>query len=64
MTKPLTEIEVSAVYDGELDATEVFVSLIKEKYGGKAKSPIVTLEKVPYNEDEAQENPFPSGLCG
>lgn len=28
-----TKIEVTTVFDGELDATDVFVSLISQKYG-------------------------------
>ena len=33
MAKNKTEIHVTAVFDGELDATDVFVSLISQKYG-------------------------------
>ena len=32
MAKNKTEIYVSAVYDGQLDATDVFVDLIAQKY--------------------------------
>ena len=32
MAKSKTEIQVTAVFDGELDATDVFVSLIAQKY--------------------------------
>ena len=35
MAKNKTSIKVTAVFDGELDATEVFVSLIAQKYAGK-----------------------------
>lgn len=35
MAKNKTSINVTAVFDGELDATEVFVSLIAQKYAGK-----------------------------
>lgn len=31
--KNKTEIHVTTVFDGELDATDVFVSLISQKYG-------------------------------
>ena len=33
MAKTKTEIHVTTVCDGELDATDVFVSLIAQKYG-------------------------------
>ena len=33
MAKNKTKIEVTTVFDGELDATDVFVSLISQKYG-------------------------------
>ena len=32
MAKNKTEIHVTTVFDGELDATDVFVSLISPKY--------------------------------
>ena len=32
MAKNKTEIHVTTVFDGELDATDVFVSLIAQKY--------------------------------
>ena len=32
MAKSKTEIHVTTVFDGELDATDVFVSLIAQKY--------------------------------
>lgn len=35
MAKNKTSINVTAVFDGELDATDVFVSLIAQKYAGK-----------------------------
>ena len=34
MAKNKTKIEVTTVFDGELDATDVFVSLISQKYSG------------------------------
>ena len=33
MAKNRTEIHVTTVFDGELDAADVFVSLIAQKYG-------------------------------
>ena len=35
MAKSKTEIHVTTVFDGELDATDVFVSLIAQKYSQK-----------------------------
>ena len=35
MAKNKTSIKVTAVFDGELDATDVFVSLIARQYAGK-----------------------------
>ena len=56
MAKNKTEIHVTTVFDGELDATDVFVSLISQKYGKtNAKE---------YKEDEVQKSQIPSGLCG
>ena len=40
MAKNKTEIHVTTVFDGELDATDVFVSLISQKYG-KTNGPAV-----------------------
>ena len=50
MAKSKTEIQVTAVFDGELDATDVFVSLIAQKYSQR--------------KDNVQQNRVPSGLCG
>ena len=36
MAKNKTEIHVTTVFDGELDATDVFVSLISQKYGSRS----------------------------
>lgn len=35
MAKNKTSINVTAVFDGELDATDVFVSLIARQYAGQ-----------------------------
>ena len=40
MAKNKTSINVTAVYDGELDATDVFVSLIAQKYHNKGSENI------------------------
>ena len=45
MAKNKTEIHVTTVFDGELDATDVFVSLISQKYGKtNAQEFIIKLE--------------------
>ena len=38
MAKTKTEIHVTTVFDGELDATDVFVSLIAQKYGQNTRA--------------------------
>ena len=58
MAKNKTEIHVTTVFDGELDATDVFVSLISQKYGK------TNTKDISYNEDEVQKSQIPSGLCG
>ena len=77
MAKNKTSINVTAVFDGELDATEVFVSLIAQKYAGKyhdkgsenvyskniSKDFLVKSQDAVYNDSEVQKSQ-PSGLCG
>ena len=65
MAKAKTEIHVTAVFDGELDAADVFVSLIAQKYGqNTGKDNLVKTQEKEYNQDEVQKNRVPSGLCG
>ncbi len=45
MAKNKTEIHVTTVFDGELDATDVFVSLISQKYGNKIQKNILLKRK-------------------
>ena len=57
--------EATTVFDGELDATDVFVSLISQKYGKtNAKEYLAKKKDISYNEDEVQKSQIPSGLCG
>lgn len=77
MAKNKTSINVTAVFDGELDATEVFVSLIAQKYAGKyhdkgsenihsennSKDFLAKSQDTVYNDSEVQKSQ-PSGLCG
>lgn len=76
MAKNKTSIKVTAVFDGELDATDVFVSLIARKYArqyaGKyhdkgseniSKDYLVKSQDTVYNDSEVQKSQ-PSGLCG
>ncbi|MCI9387897.1 MAG: hypothetical protein HFH77_16515 [Lachnospiraceae bacterium] len=72
MAKNKTSINVTAVFDGELDATDVFVSLIARQYAGKyhdkgsennSKDFLVKSQDTVYNDGEVQKSQ-PSGLCG
>ena len=65
MAKNKTEIHVTTVFDGELDATDVFVSLIAQKHTRKIdKEYLAKTQEMKYNEDEVQKSQIPSGLCG
>ena len=65
MAKNKTEIHVTTVFDGELDATDVFVSLISQKYGKtKVQEYLAKKKDIGYNEVEVQKSQIPSGLCG
>ena len=63
MAKQKTRIHVTTVYDGELDATDVFVNLIVQKYKN-TKEYLAKTQEMVYNIDEVQKNQIPSGLCG
>ena len=53
MAKTKTEIHVTTVFDGELDATDVFVSLIAQKYGqNTSKENLAKTQDLEYNKDE------------
>ena len=65
MAKNRTEIHVTTVFDGELDATDVFVSLIAQKHSRKInKEYLAKTQEIRYNKDEVQSDRVPSGLCG
>lgn len=69
MAKNKTMIHVTTVFDGELDATDVFVSLIAQKHSQKKvaikeKEYLVKTQDMMYNKDEVQRTTVPSGLCG
>lgn len=67
MAKNRTEIDVSAVYDGQLDATDVFVGLIAQKYGKNrdfTEECLVNVQGSDYNDGKARQGLAPSGLCG
>ena len=65
MAKSKTEIHVTTVFDGELDATDVFVSLIAQKYSQRNdKEYLVKKQDLGYNKDKVQSDHVPSGLCG
>ncbi len=65
MAKTKTEIHVTTVFDGELDAADVFVSRIVQKYGqDTGKRNLAKKQEMEYNKDKVQKNRVPSGLCG
>lgn len=64
MAKNKTEIKVTAVYDGELDASDVFIDLIAQKYGKNSNEHLVRKECMEYNNVKGSKEPKPSGLCG
>lgn len=65
MAKNRTEIHVTTVFDGELDATDVFVSLIAQKHTRKMdKEYLAKSQEIGYNKDEVPCDRVPSGLCG
>lgn len=66
MAKNKTEIYVSAVYDGQLDAMDVFVDLIARKYGENrdfTEESLVNARGSDYNDGKARQGLAPSGLC-
>ena len=65
MANNKTEIQVTTVVDGELDAPDLFVSLISQKYGKTNTKEYPAKKKdMKYNADEVQKSQIPSGLCG
>ncbi len=65
MAKNRTEIHVTTVFDGELDAADVFVSLIAQKYKqNDRKKNLAKTQEMRYNKDEVPSDRVPSGLCG
>ncbi len=65
MAKNRTEIHVTTIFDGELDAADVFVSLIAQKYNqNDRKKNLAKTQEMRYNKDEVPSDRVPSGLCG
>ncbi len=65
MAKNRTEIHVTTVFDGELDAADVFASLIVQRYSqNDKKKNLVETQDLRYNKDEVPSDRVPSGLCG
>ena len=65
MAKNKTEIHVTTIFDGELDATDVFVSLIAQKHSRKTgKDYLAKSQEIGYNKGEVPSDRVPSGLCG
>jgi len=63
MAKNKTEIKVITVFDGELDATDVFIGLIKQKYNSFEKKSLENPVENKYNFNKVHEA-SQSGLCG
>ena len=62
MAKNKTKIEVTTVFDGELDATDVFVSLISQKYGKtNTKEYLAKKKDMKYNEDKTKAGTYRVG---
>ena len=65
MAKNRTEIHVTTVFDGELDAADFLVSLIAQKYcQNDRKKNLAKTQEIGYNKDEVPSDRVPSGLCG
>ena len=69
MAEKKTSIQITAVYDGELDATDVFVEMIARKQGQayiqkEEKEHLAISQDAVYNKEEVQKTEAPSGLCG
>ena len=63
MAKNKTKIEVTTVFDGELDATDVFVSLISQKYGKtNTKEYLAKKKDLKYNDCLLYTSPSPRDL--
>ena len=61
MAKNKTEIHVTTVFDGELDATDVFVSLISQTYGKiNTQEYLANKTDIGYNEDEVRHRRPPA----
>lgn len=69
MAKNKIKIHVTTVFDGELDATDVFVSLIAQKHAQKfvgetEKKNFAKTQDLCYTKNRVQVTAVPSGLCG
>ena len=58
-------LQTGSQFSNSADATDVFVSLISQKYGKtNSKEYLAKKKDLKYNEDEVQKSQIPSGLCG
>ncbi len=65
MAKRKTEIHVTTVFDGELDAADVFVSLIAQKYSQKTtRNNLAKKQDLGYNKDKVQRTVFRLDCAG
>ncbi len=63
MAKNKTEIKSITIFDGELDATDLYIGLIKQKYNSLDKKSLENSVKSNYNLNKFHET-SQSGLCG
>ncbi len=63
MAKNKTEIKSITIFDGELDTTDVYIGLIKQKYNIFDKKSLENSVENNYNLNKFHET-SQSGLCG
>ena len=63
MTKKKNKICVTVVYDGGLDAVDVFLGKKKKKYAMDNKKSLFKSHDTEYNNSKSQDNLALSGLC-
>ena len=65
MTKKEPQITVTTVFDGGLQAKDIFADLIIQKFlQNHTEKPLPKWEKTLYNEISVPPNQGSSGLCG
>jgi len=60
-----TKLNVTSIFDGKQDATDVFVSLLAEKIRANTQDFLAETEPVCYDKNKVQvTSDLASGLCG